>query len=75
MKSVATLCRPSPIDQGGQNVVYNKSISNLEIINRLVYTEAVIWETLRMACIDPFTLMHYASKETKLCGYTIPQVG
>ena len=39
----------------------------------LPYTEAVILETLRIVCLVPFALPHYAARSTELCGYQIPE--
>ncbi len=41
--------------------------------NSLPYTEAVLMEAQRMSTIAPFTVPHYALKETQLQGYTIPK--
>lgn len=42
--------------------------------NSLPFTEAVLMEAQRMSTIAPFTVPHYALKETQLQGYTIPKV-
>lgn len=39
----------------------------------LVYTEAVLTETLRLANVAPLTLMHCASKDTQLRGFNVPK--
>ncbi|XP_057381565.1 methyl farnesoate epoxidase-like [Daphnia carinata] len=39
----------------------------------LVYTEAVLIETLRLANVAPLTLMHCAAKDTQLRGFNIPK--
>lgn len=39
----------------------------------LVYTEAVLIESLRLANVAPLTLMHCASKDTQLGGFNIPK--
>lgn len=43
-------------------------------IPSLVYTEAVLIETLRLANVAPLTLMHCASKDTQLRGFNVPKV-
>lgn len=43
-------------------------------MNRLVYTEAVLIETQRMASIAPSTVPHVALKDTQFRGHFIPKV-
>jgi|688.fasta_scaffold2381192_1 hypothetical protein len=43
-------------------------------MHSLVYTEAVLIETLRLANVAPLALMHCASKDTQLRGFDIPKV-
>ena len=38
------------------------------------YTEAVLMEVLRLSSVTPFAVPHQATVDTKLQGYTIPEV-
>lgn len=40
----------------------------------LVYTEAVLMESLRLANVSPLGIVHSAFKDTHLRGYFIPKV-
>ena len=50
------------------------SLTFIDLINSLPYTEAVLMEAQRLSSIAPFTVPHTAMKDTQLQGYTIPKV-
>lgn len=84
----STKCRPSWIGYAARHLlrlftdpsktmtpfIAESCVTKLFITYSLVYTEAVLMETLRLSSVVPFTLMHCAMNDTKLQGYSVPKV-
>ena len=63
-----------------RSVLYSNFALKIKLSKRhtfrfsLPYTEAVLMEAQRCSSIAPYAVPHYAVKDTKLQGYTIPKV-
>ncbi|XP_072040944.1 cytochrome P450 2J4-like [Amphiura filiformis] len=61
------------VQQEIDNVVGRNRLPNISDKEQMPYTEATLMEIQRIASIVPLGVPHYASEETTLFGYTIPQ--